>query len=124
MAGELRRSWSEADVQALIGQPESIRREFKSGRMFDHGPESKWIEALSKEVSALANTEGGELILGVAEDTKAKPKVANLIDGVSTTLAPERLQQLIEGNVSPYLPGMRVHRVKLAAPPDRRASCN
>jgi hypothetical protein len=86
--------------------------------MFDN-VESKWVTDLSKEVSALANTEGGEIILGIKEDTKAKPKVASEIDGVSTTHAPERLQQLIEGNLSPYLPGIRVHRVRLSARIDR-----
>ena len=51
-------SWTEADLEALNGQPESIRREFKSGRMFEE-QESKWLVTLSAEVSALANTEGG-----------------------------------------------------------------
>ena len=64
MTVEFKRAWTEADVKALIGQSESIRREFKAGVMFEREPESKWVEALSKEVSALANTEGGELILG------------------------------------------------------------
>jgi predicted HTH transcriptional regulator len=103
----------------LIGESESIRREFKSGRMFDGNQESKWIEQLSVEVSAFANTEGGELFLGIDEDRKSKPRVATNIDGVSTTLAPERLQQLIEGNISPYLPGIWVNRVRLANRPDR-----
>jgi hypothetical protein len=119
MTVEFKRSWTEADVKALIGQSESIRREFKAGVMFDRDPESKWVDGLSKEVSALANTEGGELILGIDEDKKSKPRVARAIDGVPTTLAPERLQQLIEGNVSPYLPGIRVHRVKLSEITDR-----
>src|SRR2546423_1165102 len=57
MSQEFKRSWTEADVMALIGQTESIRSEFKSGVMFGE-PESKWIENLSKEVSAFANTEG------------------------------------------------------------------
>jgi len=112
-------SWSEADLIALIGQSESIRREFKSGRLFDGNQESKWVEQLSKEVSALANTEGGELFLGIDEDKKSKPRVATSIDGVPSGIAPERLQQLIEGNVSPYLPGIRVNRVPLSSHPER-----
>src|SRR5262249_49352121 len=101
-----------------IGQNESIRREFKSGRMFEEH-ENKWIAKISLEVSALANTEGGELFLGIDEDKKSKPRVATGIDGAPLALAPERLQQLIEGNVSPYLPGIRVHRVRLSGQPDR-----
>ena len=33
--------------------------------MFDNEPENKWIAKISAEVSALANTEGGELFLGI-----------------------------------------------------------
>jgi predicted HTH transcriptional regulator len=115
-------NWTETDLQALIGQTESIRREFKAGLMFENGPESKWVESLSKEVSALANTEGGELFLGINEDKKGRPRTATSIDGIPIAfLAPERLQQLIEGNVSPYLPGIRVQRIKLSAFSDRVA---
>ena len=113
-------SWTEADLEALIGQSESIRREFKSGRMFGVA-EPKWIEELSREVSAFANTEGGDLFLGIDEDRKSKPRVATAVDGVPVELAPERLQQLIEGNVSPYLPGIRVQRVPLSKTPDKVA---
>jgi predicted HTH transcriptional regulator len=115
-----RLSWSEADLDKLIGQPESIRREFKSGRMFDES-ENRWVAKISAEVSALANTEGGELFLGIDEDKKSKPRVAISIDGASIGLAPERLQQLIEGNVSPYLPGIRVPRVLLSKNPNKVA---
>jgi Putative DNA-binding domain len=111
-------SWTEADLSELIGQSESIRREFKSGRMFDDETD-KWIATVSKEVSALANTEGGELFLGIDEDKKSKPRIASSIDGAPAALAPERLQDLIEGNLNPYLPGIRVQRVMLSSPPSR-----
>lgn len=113
-------NWSEAGLQALIGQSESIHLEFKSGLMFND-PDTKWIEQLSKEVSAFANTVGGDLVLGIEEDTKTRPRTATKLNGVPTTLAPERLQQMIEGNVSPYLPGIRVQRVQLSAFSDRVA---
>ena len=87
--------------------------------MFDNDSETKWVANISLEVSALANTEGGELFLGIDEDRKTKPRVASRVDGVPATLAPERLQQLIEGNVSPYLPGIRVYRVLLSSEPGR-----
>jgi hypothetical protein len=111
-------SWTEAELGELIGQSESIRREFKSGRMFDK-PKNEWIANISTQVSALANTEGGELFLGIAEDKKSRPPVAASIDGAPASLATDQLQQLIEGNVSPYLPGIRVHRVRLSSQPDR-----
>jgi hypothetical protein len=107
-------SWTENDVNAIIGQSESIRREFKSGRMFDD-KESQWSQKIAMEVSALANTEGGELFLGIEEDRQSKPRVAISIDGASSALEPERLQQLIEGNVSPYLPGLRAGKHRLSS---------
>ncbi len=87
--------------------------------MFERNPESKWVQDLSKEVSAFANTEGGQLVLGIDEEKRTKPRVAKSIDGLPTSIAPERLQQLIEGNLSPYLPGIRVQRVSLSDHADR-----
>jgi hypothetical protein len=118
MIPEFNRSWTETEVKALIGQSESIRREFKAGMLFGREPESKWRDVLSKEVSAFANTEGGELILGIQED-KSNPGVASGIDGVPTTVSRERLKDLIQGNLSPHLPGIGLQRVKLSEPPDR-----
>ena len=63
--------------------------------------------------------EGGELFLGMAEDKKSRPPVAASIDGAPASLATDQLQQLIEGNVSPHLPEIRVHRVRLSSHPNR-----
>jgi hypothetical protein len=116
---EFKRSWTETDVKALIGQSESIRREFKAGDMFDSKPESEWIKTLSKAVSAFANTEGGELIVGVQEEKRAKMSFASGIDGIPTTVSRERLLDLIQGNLSPHLPGIGLEYIKLSALPDR-----
>jgi hypothetical protein len=47
MTVKFKRAWTEADVRGLISQPESIRREYKVGVMFDRDPESKWVEGLA-----------------------------------------------------------------------------
>jgi hypothetical protein len=71
-------------------------------------------------VSAVTrDTEGGELFLGIDEDKKSRPRVATEIDDAPAALAPERLQQLIQGNVSPYLPGIRLQRVRLSNNADK-----
>jgi hypothetical protein len=70
---------------------------------------------LSKEVSAFANAEGGVIIIGIAEKREGKARVASQIDDGVDILEwnPERLQQLIESNVSPYLTGIRIKTVFL-----------
>lgn len=93
-------SWTEADLKNLLGHPETIRREYKSGRLFEEH-EKSWISKLSREVSAFANTEGGDLFLGIAEETKSKSKVAVDIDGAPAGLTRERLKDLIEGHLVP-----------------------
>jgi schlafen family protein len=111
--------WTEEDVSQLKGRQESIRLEFKAGSLFDNKPQQTWVADLAKEVSAFANTEGGALVLGVTEEKKGKERVAGDADGVPDSVPTDQLQRLIEGNVSPYLPGIRVHRVPLSSSPGR-----
>jgi hypothetical protein len=106
------RKWTEADLAELIGQQESARLEFKSGRLMDSKNEA--VDTLSKEVSAFANSEGGTLIIGVRDERVGVNRVAASLDGVDATHAPQHwLQQVIESNVSPYLPGIRYQYVPL-----------
>lgn len=113
--------WTEDRLQTFLGREESIRLECKSGRLLDRSPE-KAAEDLSKAVSAFANTEGGFLIIGIAEEERGKLRVASRIDGVLATDWPtHRLQQLIESNVHPPLMGLRIHRVQLPQLNDRVA---
>jgi len=102
-------TWTEATLKTYLGGEESMRLEFKSGRLMDQNP-NKVAENLSKEISALANTEGGLLFLGIAEETR----IATRLDGVSEETWPSyRLQQLLESNIYPPLAGIRLYRVPL-----------
>lgn len=107
-------TWSADDIYELKGQEESIRLEIKSGALLDK-PQSAWVSDLSKEISAFANTEGGILVLGVQEEKKSKIRVAGDPDGIELAITTDQLQRLLEGNLSPYLPGIRVHRVTIPA---------
>jgi hypothetical protein len=105
--------WSEESLKQLLGQPESLRLEFKSGQIFDTSKDL--AGALSREISGFANTEGGRLILGVAEERQQSVRVASHIDGVSAIdWPPHKLQQLLESNLHPPLIGLRVHSVPLS----------
>jgi hypothetical protein len=116
MSNVIRKNWTEGDVNALIGRSESIRLEFKS---LADPSDQKWVEEVSKQVSAFANTEGGELILGVREERKGNTRIATAIEGVPTTLARERLQQVVESNVSPDLTGVRVQVIRISGISER-----
>jgi Schlafen, AlbA_2 len=114
--------WNELAMQALIGSEESLRFEFKAGSLFEKQEEQLGYD-LSKVVSAFANTEGGLLILGMAEGKSGKNRVAARLDGVSgADWSSHRLQQLLESNIHPPLTGIRVRRVPLSGFPDERVA--
>ncbi len=112
----------EEDLVALKDQPESSRLEFKSSTLLKK-TKNEIVDDLSKEVSAFANSEGGDMIIGIAEQKRGKGRVAGGVDdGVDLNeVSPEWLQQIIESNVSPYLPGIRVRSIPLSGRQGRAA---
>lgn len=112
--------WDITDLENLIGQPESLRLEFKDARLLDRNQKNnsinKVVAELSKEVSAFANTEGGTLVIGIEEDKSSKPRVALRMSGIDIDFwNPEKLQQILSSNISPPLPGIRVKPIYLDA---------
>jgi hypothetical protein len=74
----------------------------------------KVAEDLSKQVSAFANTYGGQILLGVRE-TRKPPRKAEAIVGLRPDSPPiETLQRLVDGNVRPRVEGLRFHSVQLS----------
>jgi predicted HTH transcriptional regulator len=107
-------NWTINDLKALLGQSESIRIDFKQSALFSESRE-KIAENLSKETSAFANTEGGVIVIGIAESKSGKTKIAAEIDeGLDISIwSKERIQQIIESNISPYLTSVRVRPIPL-----------
>lgn len=107
--------WDESRVKSLRGQSENLRLEFKRGALFDGS--DKWISAISKAVSAFANTEGGDLVLGIPEEKSGKTAVAGEPDGIddSLSLTKDRLIQTIQGNVYPCPTAIDADRVRLTS---------
>ena len=97
-------NWTKENLISLLGQAESIRLEFKKSQLFSESRE-KIADNLCKEVSAFANTEGGTIVIGIEEAREGKSRIAKGLDAGVNSLEwwPEKLQQLIEGNVRPYL---------------------
>ncbi|HCG01117.1 MAG TPA: hypothetical protein DEV93_11310 [Chloroflexi bacterium] len=107
-------NWTRTDLDALVGQRESLHLDFKQSALFN-GPPERIAENLSAEVSAFANTEGGTLVIGMIERKEGRARIADQLDGgiSSASWPPERLEQLVTSNVHPYLPGIRLKYVPL-----------
>ncbi len=115
------RQWTEQYLSSLIGQPESGRLEFKSGKaLAKKEDKDRFVrDQLSPAVSAFANSEGGIIVIGMDEDRATKPRVANQLDGITigpgnAIESPEQFQQLLDSSISPFLPGLAVRRVPLS----------
>lgn len=113
---------TESDLLSLVGESESIALEFKGPEDFLLWPQSKpsITKSLSKEVSAFANTYGGQIVVGVKE-TRELPRKAEAIEGIDPSNPPiETIQRLIESNIHPRLEGVRYWVIGLSHPGPRR----
>ena len=114
MAAARKDAWTEYDLLNFRGVPESARLEFKASQLLSETNHTVALD-LSREVSAFANSEGGLIVIGVKERQEGKSRVGDdLDDGIDAAArSSESFQRLIEGNLSPYLPGIRIFRVAL-----------
>src|SRR5947209_7479459 len=101
--------WTEQYLLSMLGQPESGRLEFKSGKaLAKREDKDRFVrEHLSPTVSAFANSEGGIIVIGVDEDRSMKPRLASQLDGITIGPAnaiesPEQFQQLLDSSISPF----------------------
>jgi hypothetical protein len=104
---------SEADLQRLVDNrvPENITLEFKRE---SYGANDQAKKEWLKDISALANTAGGDLIIGVEEEDG----VASKLVGISSTTADEeirRLEAILQDGLEPRLIGTQIHPVVLSA---------
>lgn len=102
-----------ADLQALIGVAREHKRlEFKL--LLEEG--DKGARKLVKGVSSLANTAGGDFIIGMAEDDNG---VAVDVPGIAENadVYKGRIEQVLRSQIEPRLPATSVHPV---ACPDGR----
>ena len=104
---------SEADLQRLVDNrvPENITLEFKREA---YGANDQAKKEWLKDISALANTAGGDLIIGVEEEDG----VASKLVGISSTTADEeirRLEAILQDGLEPRLIGTQIRPVDLSA---------
>jgi len=102
---------SEPDIQELVtaGVTEGLRIEYKRDLYGRSDAEKK--EAL-KDISALANADGGHLIVGV-EAQNGLPTSVSGVDIPNPDEAVLRLEQLVRTGIEPRLIGVRTRTVAL-----------
>lgn len=104
---------SEQDLDELVEAqvPEGLRIEYKL-ETYKNGDSDK--REFLKDVSALANSQGGHLILGIREAAG----VADAIVGLGNTDADAellRLEQIARGGIEPRISGLQLKAIPLAA---------
>lgn len=69
---------TKVDLQSLVDNKivENLQLEFKKYSFTDGKVESKEKDALLKEITALANSEGGYIIIGIDEDGKGMASIS------------------------------------------------
>lgn len=104
-------SIDEHDIQQLIDAqvPEGLRLEFK---LTAYGMSDSDKRELLKDVSALANSYGGHLIIGLRETGG----VATEVEGIDIDADAEilRMEQIIRNAIDPKILGVRMHSILLA----------
>lgn len=102
------------DVTSILGWPEFLTTEFKQDLSSKRGGADPWIGGgnvgdyarlkLLREIVALANTQGGHLVLGIEEDRSVSPRIAGAIKPISRCVVlAERLSQMAQ-HIDPPIP--------------------
>jgi hypothetical protein len=106
--------WTENDLLKMKRNQteESLNLEFK-GSVSLGIDESKKSE-ISKDVSAFANSEGGDIVYGVSEVGKPPSRFGDIDSGIDASLiTPEWLEQVINSRIHPRIEGIRIKPVAL-----------
>lgn len=101
---------SEADLLRLIanGTQESLTLEYKRSDAL--GRESTQRREICKDVSAFANSAGGELVYGIEERDRIPIRVD---EGTGSAINREWLEQVIDSGVQPRINGLQIAAIPL-----------
>ncbi len=100
-----------ADLQRLIdeGLPESLTLDYKASPALNKNNDGR--AELVKDVTAFANSAGGQIVYGVHE--RAGVPQALDLGGDSDAIAPEWIEQIIDTNTSPRIQGLKITKIVL-----------
>ncbi|HZR60805.1 MAG TPA: ATP-binding protein [Xanthobacteraceae bacterium] len=99
------------DLEKLIrdGVIESLTLDYKASPAL--GKDSKSRDELCKDVSAFANSAGGQIIYGIEEDKTVPTK---LDDGADLSITKEWIEQIIDSRIQPRIEGLIIRPIQLA----------
>ncbi len=100
---------TKADLQRLVTEEiqESLTLDYKASPAL--AKDSKSRDELCKDVSALANSAGGQLIYGIEEKDHKPVRV----DEGNSTITREWIEQVIDSNVQPRMLGLVITPIQL-----------
>jgi len=111
--------WNEENLKALIenGVEERLDLEYKASDSLLNLTNPKKKEEIGKDVSAMANSQGGMIIYGMTENSqgKGKPGLPKGLDGKldPKEISKERLENIILSNISPRIPNLTINPIHL-----------
>jgi len=108
--------WTEDDILSLKDSraQESLYLEFKSSKSLAKDDQAK--NEISKDVSAFANSDGGDILYGILEHEKAPCSFGDIDGGIDIhDITPEWLEQVIQSRIQPRIPGVRINPIELAS---------
>jgi Putative DNA-binding domain len=104
-----------ADLDILVAQDiqESLTLDYKEARSLGKGSSER--NELCKDVSAFANSAGGQIVYGIEEKDRHPVRVQE-VDGVdSGVITREWIEQVIDSNVQPRIGGLRIKPIEVAS---------
>jgi hypothetical protein len=104
---------TKADLQRLVdeGLEESLTLDYKASPALTR--DSKGPDELCKDVTALANSAGGQIVYGIEED-KVTRKPSRVDEGVADPkIAREWIEQILNSRVQPRMNGVQTSRIDM-----------
>jgi hypothetical protein len=114
--------WTQKIIEEYIANQiqENLNLDYKASGAFsrENNVKDKKIEDISKDVSSMANSQGGVIIYGIKEFGGDKRYLPEKIDPIDQTVfSKEWLEQIINSGIHPRIQGIVIHPVQLDTDP-------
>jgi hypothetical protein len=107
--------YTEKDLLSKIAnlEEENLNLDYKASGSLDKSPSKK--EEITKDVSAMANSDGGLIIYGISEFAEqAKRHLPEKISTIARSEFPKEWIENIITNIRPHISGLVVHSIQLS----------